>query len=272
MGDGEDRGKQLTVGKLDGLNGVAWTPDGKILSVLTTGDYSNIWLMNRDGTERKQLTADSAVKALPQMSPDGRYIAFNSQLVESWNIWRMDADGSNQKQLTSGVLGNGRPQFTPDSQWLIFWASTESGSTKIEKVSIEGGDPVQLTDYWTVLPTISPDGKVIAAGYTDEKQVPHLAIIPAAGGQPTKLLPLPANLVPNAGFAWTPDSSAVIYVQQRSGVSNVWSQPINGDPPKQLTNFKSDLIFRFALSADGTSLVLARGTQTRDIVLIRDFR
>jgi len=61
-------------------------------------------------------------------------------------------------------------------------------------------------------------------------------------------------------------------VQKRSGVSNIWSQPINGDPPKQLTNFKSDLIFRFALSADGSNSVLARGTQTHDAVLIRDFR
>ena len=48
MGKGEDRARQLTVGKFDGLKGVAWTPDGKILCVLKTGDDSNIWLMNRD--------------------------------------------------------------------------------------------------------------------------------------------------------------------------------------------------------------------------------
>jgi Tol biopolymer transport system component len=81
-----------------------------------------------------------------------------------------------------------------------------------------------------------------------------------------------SSLVPFAGFGWTPDSSRLLYVQKRSGVSNIWSQPINGDPPRQLTNFKSDLIFKFALSADGRDFVLARGTQTRDVVLIRDFR
>jgi len=83
---------------------------------------------------------------------------------------------------------------------------------------------------------------------------------------------LPVNLIPAAGFAWSPDSSAVVHLQQRGGVANVWSQPVNGDPPKQLTNFKTDLIFRFALSGDGTSLALARGTKTRDVVLIRDFQ
>ncbi len=184
----------------------------------------------------------------------------------------MDADGSNQKHLTRGAFGDFGPGFTPDGQWVIFWSWTESGSGRIKKVSIEGGDPVQLTDYWTVFPTISPDGKLIAAGYFDEQQIPHLAIIPSLGGQPTKILPLPSSVVPGGGFGWTPDSSTLVYVQKRSGVSNIWSQPINGDPPKQLTNFKSDLIFRFALSADGSSFVLARGTQTRDVVLIRDFR
>jgi len=272
MGKGEDRARQLTVGKFDGLNGAAWTTDGKILCVLKTGDESNVWLMNRDGTERKQLTADSAVKWLPQMSPDGRYIVFASIHGESANIWRMDADGSNQKQLTRGAFGDLGPGFTPDGQWVIFWSWTESGSGRIKKVSIEGGDTVQLTDYWAVFPTISPDGKLIAAGYLDEQQIPHLAIIPSLGGQPTKILPLPSSVVPGVGFGWTPDSSTLIYVQKRSGVSNIWSQPINGDPPKQLTNFKSDLIFRFALSADGSNFVLARGTQTRDVVLIRDFR
>jgi Tol biopolymer transport system component len=131
---------------------------------------------------------------------------------------------------------------------------------------------VQLTDYWAVLPTISPDGKLIAAGYFDEQQIGHLAIIPSLGGRPIKLLPLPSSVFPGVGLGWTPDSSALVYVQKRNGVSNIWSQPISGKPPKQLTNFRSDVIFRFALSQDGREFVLARGTRTHDVVLIRNFR
>jgi eukaryotic-like serine/threonine-protein kinase len=272
MGDGEDRAKQLTVGKFDGLNGVAWTPNGKILCVLKTGDDSNIWLMNRDGTERKQLTADSTVKMVPQMSPDGRHIVFSSLHGESFNIWRMDADGGNQKQLTRNAFGDFDPRYTPDGQSVIYWSWTDADSGRIQKVSIDGGEPVPLTDYWAILPAISSDGNLIAAGYQDEQQMPHLAIIPSAGGHPIKLLSLPSSVVPFAGFGWTADSGSLVYVQKRNGVSNIWSQPINGDPPKQLTNFKSDLIFKFALSADGRNLALARGTQTRDVVLIREFR
>jgi Tol biopolymer transport system component len=184
----------------------------------------------------------------------------------------MDADGSNQKQLTGSAFGSLGPRFTPDGQWVIFFTVTESGTPKIAKVSIEGGDAMELTDYWTVLPTISPDGKLIAAGYQDEQQNAHFAIIPLSGGKPIKVLPMPSTAFPVAGLEWTPDSSTLVYVQNRNGVSNIWGQPIDGDPPKQLTNFKSDLIFKFALSADSRELVLARGTRTRDVVLIRNFR
>jgi len=128
---------------------------------------------------------------------------------------------------------------------------------------------VRLTDYWTMLPSISPDGKYIAAGYLEEQQIPHLAIIPSIGGQPTKLMAFASAADPVVGFGWTPDSSTLVYARRVGGVSNIWSQPINGEPPKQLTNFKSDRIFSFALSADGSSFVLAHGTQTHDVVLIR---
>ena len=83
---------------------------------------------------------------------------------------------------------------------------------------------------------------------------------------------MPSSVNPSFGFGWTPDSNSLVYAQKHNGVSNIWSQAIDGSPPKQLTNFKSDLIFGFALSPDGRQLVLARGTQTHDVVLIRDFR
>jgi len=52
--------------------------------------------------------------------------------------------------------------------------------------------------------------------------------------------------------------------------SDIWSQPIDGGTPKQLTFFKSDLTFAFAFSKDGKSLALSRGTVSNDVVLIAD--
>jgi Tol biopolymer transport system component len=61
-----------------------------------------------------------------------------------------------------------------------------------------------------------------------------------------------------------------LYAERRAGVSNVWSQPIDGSAAKQLTNFKADQVFGFDVSRDGKSLVLARGTVSNDVVLIAD--
>jgi len=49
-----------------------------------------------------------------------------------------------------------------------------------------------------------------------------------------------------------------------------WSKPIDGSPPKQLTNFKTDLIFSFDYTKDGKSLALTRGSVANDVLLIAD--
>ena len=48
--------------------------------------------------------------------------------------------------------------------------------------------------------------------------------------------------------------------------------PESGAKPVQLTNFKTDQIFWFNVSREGKQLALSRGTQTSEVILIRDFR
>ena len=69
-------------------------------------------------------------------------------------------------------------------------------------------------------------------------------------------------------LAWTRDGRAVTYPDVKDGVWNLWNQPIDGAPPKALTNFTSDQIFSFGWSTDGKRLAIARGTVTNDVVLV----
>ena len=71
---------------------------------------------------------------------------------------------------------------------------------------------------------------------------------------------------------WTSDGSAVLYVRDPAGVGNIWSQPIAGGRPKQLTEFKTDEIYAFDWSRDGKQLALVRGIEANDVVLIRDLK
>jgi Tol biopolymer transport system component/DNA-binding winged helix-turn-helix (wHTH) protein len=272
MAPNEDasRARQIANGRLSG----SWTPDGRIVFPKKTGDNRDLWVMDQDGTNQKQLTADPSWEAYPMFSPDGRYVVFNSdRAIVGSQIWRLDADGSNPKQLTEGNAQDYSPRFTPDGLWVVFF-SWRSGKLATWKVSSNGGEPVQLISQTSVWPAVSHDGKLIACGYHDEQAgTPwQLAVFSIEGGQPVKLLDVPPSVNFATGLWWTPDSSAVVYADTRNGVSNIWSRPIDGGKPVQLTNFESDLIFKFALSPDGKRLAVARGIVTNDVVLIRDLR
>ena len=107
----------------------------------------------------------------------------------------MDKDGGNLKQLT-GEHGGRFPQSSPDGSWVVFHSTP--GSLRAWKVSIDGGEPVPLTDKWTANPTVSPDGNLVACWYRDDQpNAPiKVAIIPFAGGDPVKVLDLPWQASP----------------------------------------------------------------------------
>ena len=69
---------------------------------------------------------------------------------------------------------------------------------------------------------------------------------------------------------WTPDGKALTYLNKVSDVDNVWRQPLDGSPAEQITDFNSDFIMHYSWLPN-RDLVLARGREGRDIVMIKNF-
>jgi hypothetical protein len=90
------------------------------------------------------------------------------------------------------------------------------------------------------------------------------------GGKPIKVFDLPAHT--EQDIRWSPDGRAINYVNLRNGVANIWSYPLDGSPSKQLTDFQDRANLQFQMVAGWKNLVLARGTTTSDVVMIRGFR
>lgn len=270
-GGDASRAKQITTGagREDGERGLAWTTDGRIVYRSIGGGTPNIWIVATDGAGNKQLSVDAPNNSDAAVSPDGHYVVWVSDRAGLFNIWRMDIDGSNYKQITTGP-GEWFPQISPDGRWLIYRVWSAGVSNSLWKRPIDGGAAVRLTDEIGWLPSISPDGKLIACNYLNEvSRKWQIAIIPFDGGQPSFLGYLdPSSARP---IRWTPDGRAVAYAVTRSGISNLWSQPLDGGPPKQLTDFRDGLIFDFAWSRDGKQLALSRGVVNSDVVLISNF-
>ncbi|MGI8732373.1 MAG: protein kinase domain-containing protein [Pyrinomonadaceae bacterium] len=262
-------------GQVEGRDGLAWTPDGKIVYASNASGNLDLWMMNADGSQQRQLTENSRINNHPSVSPVGSYIIFTSHRAGTPNIWRTDLDGGNARQLTSGS-GEDNPQCSPDGQWVVY-TLLGAGKPTLWRVSIEGGASQQLTDKYTAAAVFSPDGKSLACLYREEQPNSplKLAIFPLAGGQPTRVFEGPIFTEEVSRVApprWTADSRALTYVVTSAGISNIWLQPISGDAPRQLTGFKSDRIFSFEWSHGGKQLLVARGLVASDVVLISNFR
>lgn len=257
--------KQITSGSArnDGFSGISWTPDGKIVYTSEASGHQDIWTMNPDGSNQKQITVDlgSGARGL-SVSPDGKYIVFVSDRVGGPQVWRIDIDGSNRTQLTS-ASGGFNPTISPDGKFVIYHDGADRPHAW--RIPIDGGEPERLTGPLSgIAPRgFSPDGKLVVYKPADVPMMERkMGIASSETGELIRILNLPRNI------QWTPDGQAITFVDRPSGISNLWSQPLDGGPAKKLTDFKEYQINMFAWSRDGKYLAFSRGLKTSDIVLI----
>ena len=258
-------GRQLTSSKKNGGGSLTFLRDGRIVYDSRAGGNQDLWMMDASGGNQKQLTDDAYAELSARATGDGRYLVFDSWRGGAIQLLRMNVDGSNAKLITTQGFDS---SVSPDGKWVVFGTFTVGGF-RIWKVSIDGGEPVQVTHQSSLSATVSPDGKMIACIY--RSPVTKLALIPFEGGEPSNLFDLSAG-AQTTPLRWFPDGRGLTYIVDRGGVSNIWIQPIDGSPAKQLTDFKSDRIFSFDWSPDGKWLALSRGPEQRDAVLITDFK
>jgi len=259
------RARQIT-SKEPPIGGLSWMPNR---SIVFANEDGNLFAVNPDGSGHTLLTPNERQNWAPSACGDGRYIVFISYREEKLGLWRMDADGSNPVRLGDESFA-WSPQCSPDGKWVVY---LQGASMTIVQVPVSGEKPPQAVTQDSSYSSlrISPDGKLIVylTTATDISKPNQMKVIPFGGGTPIYQFDWPAA----AGVAhWAPDGKAVEYVLTREGVSNIWQQKLTGGPPKQITNFKSGLIFAFAWSRDGKQLALARGSENSDVILISNFR
>jgi TolB protein len=82
----------------------AWSPDGKrIVYQKDVDGVKQLFMINVDGSGKKQLTQGASLHVSANWSLDGNYIFYRSPEGGSWAIWRMNADGSNPVKLVTDM-------------------------------------------------------------------------------------------------------------------------------------------------------------------------
>jgi Tol biopolymer transport system component/DNA-binding winged helix-turn-helix (wHTH) protein len=257
--------KQIThssIGAIYGWHGLDWSSDGRIFFVGAKDQSRVIYSMNADGTNIKQITNDGFFDQKPNVSPDGRFVVFQSNRSGTNVIWRVNADGQDLKQLTEGGA-NSSPTISPDGN-RVAYVSGSFGKTSIWRVPSSGGTASLITDRPAMSPRYSPDGKFIACFFTSNANELHkLAIIPAMGGESIRSFPV--SQTANLSLEWRQDGQAVYY---RDWISGIWKQDTNGGEATKLSELQDDEILPFGWSRDGLQFAFTRGHTDSDVVLI----
>ncbi|MGD0570109.1 MAG: protein kinase [Candidatus Sulfotelmatobacter sp.] len=257
--------QQLTSGPR--VSAFAWTPDGQMILEQDglhlfhpdTGNKTPLALAEQDGFAFQPTSCDN-----------GRYVVASvagHAGARTVTIWRMDTSGGNLKQLSDGKLDE-NAFCSPDGKWVYY--SDLSNGGKLTRVPLDGGKPERLTEVPMQQFDISPDGKLAAftSFVSPSGATERLVLVPVDAPQNTKLLELQRPV--DGPVRFTHDGKAVVYPFRDQDADNLWLEPLDGSPGKQITNFKSEQITDLHWSFDGSKLGMIRGHTESDVVLLEE--
>ena len=242
---------------------LSWSPDGLLVYASPASGNLDLWEMRPDGTGQRQLTSDAAVDYRPAVTPDNRHVVFVSNRTGAFQVWRMKRDGSHQVQLTMGA-SHTNPAVSPDGRWVLYNSTVD---WHLWKVPIDGGDPVQLTDYVAYSPAVSPDGRLVACvGRSGSRR--QLLIPSSGGGRPLMSFDF-AEWAPR--LQWAPDGKAVFYSSNSGARVALMKQSLASGSPAKVAGFDAQELFDFGYSFDNRILAVTQGEWQHDVVLISGF-
>lgn len=135
----------------------------RIAFVSDRSGHPELWVMDWDGANPRQLTKHASIAVGPAWSPDGSRLAFTSYLRGTPALYLLTPSEGYLKLLWDRGGVNSSPTFSPDGHRIAI-ASSQDGNTDIYTVSVEGGEPNRVTTARSIdtQPAWSPNGRQIA--------------------------------------------------------------------------------------------------------------
>ncbi len=179
----------------------------RIAFISTRSGSSEVWVMDWDGRNPRQLTKHGAIALAPAWAPDGKQLVFTSYLRGSPALFILTPQEGYLRPLHEQGGVNSSGSFSPDGKQVAF-ASSIDGNTDIYAIAASGGKSTRLTTARAIdtQPAWAPNGRQIAFTST-RSGAPQLFLMDADGSN-VRQLTFDGKF--NDEASWAPDGTRVV--------------------------------------------------------------
>ncbi len=202
------------------------------------GDFE-LFVMNSDGGDVRQLTFNGAEDSWPRWSPNGKWIAFHSNVDGNFEIYVIRPDGTDLTRVTEYMGLDQFPEWSPNGKQLAIRRDTD-----LYLIDLDGANPIQLTAGgigFNQMASWSPDGKQLAFLSTREGY-PSVFVMDADGSSQVNLTPkpdgVPASAWSSRAPGWSRNGRYIYFTARRpeaGGNENIFVMNADGTGVTQLT-------------------------------------
>lgn len=276
--DREGRQLETIADSLTNLQIARISPQGDRIALQIDTGQNDIWVLDLARGVKTRLTFGNASHILPVWSPDGKWIAYNSDRGGYSSIYRKPSDGSGADELLLRAGNNGQTivpnDWTQDGKYLLY-ARGGGIDAELWALPLEGErKPFLVIPHAAVLfsAQVSPDGRWIAYS-SDESGVVELYVAPFRGGPGKWQLSSQGGGRPK----WSRDGQQLYFMDP---AYNLFSVPVKeigsvlqfGVPQKLISNWSAPTAF-FDVTPDGKKILLDRVAQEvgQSITVVSNF-